>query len=407
MSRLPALAVLVSLLTTGEAATAAAPLVRITVEAGKHERIDTPVSLALQGLADPARPIRLEEVKDNQRIAVAPQVETGDAPALWWVLAGTTPAGGARVYELVDGPPPDALKVDVQVGKDALEIAIGGAKVLRYHTAAVQPPEGVDKKFARNAYIFPAWTPSGLVVTDDFPPDHRHQRGIWMSWTKTEFEGRHVDFWNIGDSTGAIVFAGMGPVTAGPVFGEFQAKHRQADLGVPGDKIAINEQFSVRVWRVGGPEKGYWLWDLVSRQRSASDSPVKLPQYYYGGLGYRGPPEWLASVDMLTSEGKTRKDGNETKARWCDVSGPLGGRTAGVLVMSHPQNFRHPEPVRLNPKQPQICFAPSEEGDWAIEPGKDYVWRYRFCVHDGEMKAAAADRLWTDFAEPPAVRIQH
>jgi hypothetical protein len=109
---------------------------------------------------------------------------------------------------------------------------------------------------------------------------------------------------------------------------------------------------------------------------------------------------------MLTSEGKTRADGNETQGRWCLVSGRMGDQRAGVLILSHPQNFRHPEPLRLNPQQPQICFAPSQEGDWTIEPGKDYVWRYRFSVHDGDLKAGEADRLWADFGDPPVVRAE-
>jgi hypothetical protein len=40
-----------------------------------------------------------------------------------------------------------------------------------------------------------------------------------------------------------------------------------------------------------------------------------------------------------------------------------------------------------------------------MEPGKNYVFRYRFCAHDGKISVADAERLWNDFAEPPKVQI--
>ena len=48
---------------------------------------------------------------------------------------------------------------------------------------------------------------AGRVITGDYPPDHIHHHGVWFAWTKTEFEGRHPDFWNMGDGTGTVEFA--------------------------------------------------------------------------------------------------------------------------------------------------------------------------------------------------------
>jgi len=278
--------------------------------------------------------------------------------------------------------------------------------VLRYNATKTALPEGVEEKFAHEAYIHPAWTPAGRIVTDDYPPDHKHQRGIWFSWTKTEFEGRHPDFWNLGNQTAYIRFAEMGPTARGPVFASFQPQHEHLDAKAPGGpKVILEEQWTVRVWNVPGGGDGAFLWDLTSRQRSVAESPLRLPKYHYGGLGYRGNRAWLKEVAMKTSEGKSRTDGNESTARWLDVSGPLDGGQAGCLILIHPSNFRFPQPLRLNPKQPQICVAPSQGGEWDIKPGEEYVSRYRFVIHDGAMDDATAERLWHDFAEPPAVKV--
>jgi len=399
-------AALAALLAAGPGASAAAPLARITVEAGRHDRLDTPMSAAVEGLAEVKGPLRLEEAAGGGRTVLAAQVEPGAPPRLAWVLAGKTAAGATRAFDLVAGAAPDGPQAAVRAEAGGLAVLVGQAEVLRYNASPVSPPEGVDRKYARGAYLHPLRTPAGLVVTDDFPPDHLHQRGLWMSWTKTRFGENHPDFWNLGGGTGAVRSAGAEPVGQGPVLAAFAAWHVWLDLNGPGGEAPVlREHWLVRAWTVGGPAKGCWLVDLVSTQRCAGDKPLQLPKYFYGGLGFRGHRDWLKQVEMRTSEGKVRKDGNESKGRWVDVAGPVGGPWAGLLVMSHPANFRHPEPLRLHPQHPQICLAPSQEGDWAIEPGKDYVWQYRFAIHDGKMEAAEAERLWRDFAEPPAVRV--
>ena len=401
--------VLVSVLLAAQAL-GAELLPTLTVEAGRHARVDTPITVPLEGrLKEIATgSCVVQESRGGQWVAVPQQIEAGPSPRLCFILSGTTPAGATRSFlvAFAAGRPSTAPAAAVQQGDKWLDVTVGGRQVLRYHTAMVDPPEGIEKKYTRNAYIHPAWTPSGLVVTDDFPPDHKHQRGIWFSWTKTEFEGRHPDWWNLGGA--AIRFTRMGPTAGGPVFASFQPHHAHLDLAAPGgEKAVLNEVWDIRVWNTGGPQAGYWLWDMVSTQRCASDSPLALPKYFYGGQGFRGSRQWDKNVDMRTSEGKTRKDGNETKARWFDVSGLVDGKRAGCLILIHPTNFRYPQPLRLHPKNPQTCIAPSQEGPWEIKPGADYVSRYRFCVHDGPMTDETAERLWTDFAEPPVVKVTH
>ena len=401
-----AFALAACLLILAGGAGAAEPIATITVEAGKHERIDTPRSVPIAGLFRDPAPLWFEETTAGKQADVPCQVEPGTPPRLCFILAGRTLAGTARTFRVwpIKKTYPGAGRAAIATTDGRLSVTVGGKRVLQYHSAMVTPPDGIAKSYARNAYIHPAWTPSGAVVTDDFPPDHKHQRGIWLAWTKTQFEGRHPDWWNMKGA--AIRFTKMGPTASGPVFASFQPHHVHLDLAAPGgEKAVLNEVWLVRVWNVGGPKAGYWLWDMVSTQRCASDSPLKLPKYFYGGQGFRGSRQWARKVDMRTSEGKTRTDGNETKARWFDVSGAIDGKRAGCLIMVHPTNFRYPQPLRLNPKNPQTCIAPSQEGPWEITPGTPYVSRYRFCVHDGEMAAETAERFWADFAEPPVAKV--
>ena len=389
-------------------------LARITVEAGKYDRIDTPVSVSLEAIPDAAdyKAIRLIEIKDGQRLAIPSQIEPGDPPKLWWILSGKTPTGSTRIYELVTGAPAKTSVVEAVKDDKVLLIRRGEQKLLQYNHAIVPPPAGQSVLFSRSAFIHPLWSPSGDVLTNIHPPDHIHHLGIWMPWTHTKFEGKDVDFWNLKEGQGTVRFVKFLSTTSGPVYGGFQTEHEHVALKTDqGEKVVLREVWDVRVFNpstsLGTP---YWLLDFKSTQRCVADSPLYQIEYRYGGFGYRAAAEWKGeNAAYLTSEGKTRKDGHGTRARWCDTSGAINGKWTGITHMSHPANFRHPEPMRIWPEFENNVFfnwAPSQLGDWVMEPGKDYVFHYRLYVHEGKVNVADSERFWRDFAEPPKITVE-
>jgi hypothetical protein len=180
----------------------------------------------------------------------------------------------------------------------------------------------------------------------------------------------------------------------------------------PQPKVALNEEWEVRAYRLGGAGAAgaapYFLFDWQSTQTCATDSPLILPQYHYGGLGLRGHRQWDGKNNsrFLTSEDKDRANGNGTPARWFSLSGKVDGKPAYVAVLCAPDNFRAPQPVRLHPGEPFACYAPQTNGGMKIEPGKPYLMRYRFVVGDGEPDKAELERLWNDYAKPPGVTLK-
>ncbi|HUT23573.1 MAG TPA: PmoA family protein [Sumerlaeia bacterium] len=382
----------------------------IQVDAGEHARIDTPMSLALAEIGHDLTKggFRLEEVKGAGRTPAPAQISAGDSPRLCWILSGATPAGRTRTFELVEGDSTPAPEIRIVKDDKALEIRQGDAKVLQYNYAPVPPPDGVDPIYTRSGFIHPLWSPAGAVLTRIHPPDHYHHLGIWNPWTLTKFEGRNVDFWNLKSGQGTVRFVRFASEESGPVFGGFQAIHEHVNLNAPGgEKAALIEEQGVRVWNTRGAREAAWLWDFTSTQRCASSNPLHLLKYRYGGFGFRGTADWKeGNSDYLTSEGKTRKDGHGTRARWCMVYGETSKGPAGVLFMSHPGNRSHPEPMRIWPEGDVFFnFCPIQQEDWTLEPGNDYALRYRMVVYDGEISTETAERFWTDFGDPPKVEV--
>lgn len=388
-------------LTTVSAAEPIKLPLEFTVQFGDQPRTDAPVVATVSGERDESQSLRLREVTDGKNELLSVQWETGTPGRLWWVAHGVTPAGTKRMYRLEVGETPAGTQVVVDRQETLIELRVGSNSVVRYNSAHVDPPAGLDPRYGRSAYIHPVWTPAGKVVTEQFPQDHAHQSGVFLAHTKSEFEGRELNFWDLLGGRGLVRFKAFHSATSGPVFGEFRVEHEHVDMTVPGGKVAVLENWDVRAWNVGGPQSGYWVWDITSSLRCASSSPLRLLQYHYGGMAIRGSGQWAGQqARFVTSEGKGRIDGNHSRPRWCDLSGPVGESVAGITLLTHPKNLRFPEPLRIHPTMPYMVYTPSHLGDWEVSPGLIHVSRYRFVVHDGDLTADAVNNLWQNFADP-------
>src|SRR5690606_7152720 len=247
-------------------------------------------------------------------------------------------------------------------------------------------------------------------------PDHWHHYGIWNPWTHTEFEGDTVDFWNLGSRQGRVRSAGLLTRQSGDIFGSFRSLHEHvAGNEEEGEKVALKEIWDVTVWNAS-PDQEAWIVDFSSTLSPASNSPLKILAYRYQGFSMRATEKWGdANSRLLTSEGKDKSNGNATRARWIDVNGATdvpAGRS-GVLFLSSPSNYNHPEQLRIWPTGQNrgvenvfINFNPAQEQDWLLEPGQTYNLKYRLFVYDGEITPERAERLWVDFADPPRVEVR-
>ena len=395
------------------------PLATITVDAGKHTRIDTPVSVTLEGipLGLPDEKFHLVEVGDAKKDPIPVQFEQGSPPKLWFILSGKTEAGSKRTYELYAGDDQrNPIYIETKKDNKRLVIQREEDRILSYQHAIMPAPVNIGKVpeehrslLDRSGFIYPIWSPRGNIVTEIHPKDHIHHFGIWMPWTHTRYEGNLVDFWNIDDGTGTVRFSRFLSTTQGPVYGGFQVEQDHVALKTStGEKVILKEVWDVRAYNIGGPEKGYWLWDFKSTQRNITELPLIQEEYRYGGFAYRGARQWSGPTSAyLTSEGKTQTDGNGTRSRWCDMSGSIEGQWEGVAIMSNPNNFRHPEPMRIpDANYVYFVYCPSVLGEWEMKPGEDHIFRYRFYVHEGKVNVEDNERLWKDYAEPPQAEIK-
>lgn len=410
------------ILASGEALqTQATTLVEISVGAGPHDREDVPVTANVAGipLQSYAGSVQLYEVTDGTDVPVPSQLRPGQPDRLSWILSGRTPAESVRRFELraEDGGADAAAAgygVDVNDTGESLRVTVGGTPVLEYRYAPAEVPEGVDEVFSSSGYIHPLWSPQGEVLSRIQPPDHYHHYGIWNPWTRTEFEGRTVDFWNLGSGQGRVRADRVIERTSGEVFGGFKSLHDHVDYTGPTDeRVALTEQWDVTVWQASSDA---WLIDFVSTLNPATSEPLTIKGYRYQGFSLRATEKWNdETARLLTSEGFDKSNANSTRARWIDVNGvsDVESGTSGILFMTNPSNYNFPEHLRIWPvganggvENVYINFNPAQDRDWELAPGRTYALKYRMFVYDGEINAEQAERLWTDYADPPRVDVR-
>lgn len=271
------------------------------------------------------------------------------------------------------------------------------------------PRPDIRPEYRRGGYVAKVTSPSGRLVTDDFPPQHIHHHGIWTAWTKTTFEGRTPDFWNVGQRLGRVEFSAMDLLSAGPVLAGVRASQDSIDMTATPEKTALRESWELQVYHPGVTNPVLWtVFDLQITQHCTTPSAVELPEYHYGGLGVRGHSLWNGAEAclFLTSNGETNRiKAHATRANWCWMGGEVDGAITGIAILGHPDNFRSPQPMRIHPSEPFFCFAPQQAGPMSIEPGKPWSARYRFIVMDGAPDTKTLDQLWSNYAYPPAQNI--
>jgi hypothetical protein len=378
---------------------AGAEEVTLEVLAGDAVRANTVVDAPLPPALRDHGHFTLTRVDNGQAVPVQ-----AHQARLYWIVRDPLKLGAVRRYRLAPADEPKSSRVTVSDDKKRLLVQVDGKPVLAYNHAVVPSPDLKQPYYAKSGYIHPVYNPSGQVVSDDFNPDHAHQHGIMMAWRQMTFEGRSTNGWDQKAGLGRVEHVKVESTGDGPVFGHFTARLRHVDLTAPGGaKPALDESWYVQVYAF---DDGF-LFDVTSTQSCASDRPVSIDKMHYGGMAIRGHADWHKnrSYDFLTSEGKTKADGNQTRPHWVDLSGPVEGKPTGVLVLDHPGNFRFPQPVRLHPTMPYFCFTPAAEDSFAIIPGTPFISRYRFFVHDGKLDADLAGRLWRDYSRPPEVRV--
>lgn len=382
---------------------ASAKSYRLTLAATDADRSGQVIAFTLP--ADAPKPA---EIRDAEGRSIPLQV---DANGTARFVVAAQKAGETKVLTLVPARDSARAIVSAVSASGALTVSIAAKPVLTYRTdKEALPRADIDPKFKRAGYLHPLFSPAGKIVTGDYPSNHVHHHGIWTAWSKTQFDGRAPNFWEMAESKGTVEFIAIDRTWSGAVHGGFVSRQRFIDLTAPPPTVALNETWEITAYDMSGAPQPVRVFDLTITQTCATPQPLVLPKFLYGGLGLRGRDEWngKATLTVLTSESETtRAKANSTRPRWTYLGGAVeDGAHAGLTVLGHPENFRAPQPIRVHPDMPFLSVAPTQLGDITISPGSPYVARYRFVITDGAPNSADCEALWNGYAHAAVPKLE-
>jgi len=317
------------------------------------------------------------------------------AGTLWWLM----PAGekGERRFRLgtsSDKAAPLVIKADGT--KKFYDITEGALPVLRYNFGTTVVPTGTGTNFARGDYIHPLYGPDGEVVTEDYPKDHAHHRGVWWSWPVTRWKDEVRDIWAVRGVWSRPV--AMRKIQAGPVMAVIEAEN----VWKWGDKDPIvREEVVIRAFRQSAAGR---CVDVEVKLTALMDGVAigGRPKGGYGGFSLRAAP-----VEGQVINAKLDRADAKPRRSWMDYSGKFAGGkgVTGVALFEHPTNPGYPSEHRLYPKL--NCVMPAFPGDREVPLAKDkpLVLKHRLWIHSGAADEQKLADAWAASAEPSKVTI--
>lgn len=253
-----------------------------------------------------------------------------------------------------------------------LELREQGRPVFAYNYG-MRLPAGVPEDRRRAGYLHPVYSPGGTVVTDDFPRDHYHHRGVFWAWPRVKVGDRLLDLWSI---------RGLHQKFVRWRAREAGAEH--ARLAVEngwfaGERKLLVETVEIVVHRAAA---GRRTMDFILTLEALEPLEIEgeLTQHKgYGGFSIRFGPR--RETVIRTDAGVEKTDSDMAPHPWAELEGDFGGRRAGVRIeidRSHP-GFPNGWCLRhygfLGVNYPGLRSL-------ALAPGRPLVLKYRMTVFD-------------------------
>ena len=270
-----------------------------------------------------------------------------------------------------------------------------GDDLILFYQSRLKSHEGT---FERANYIHPLYGLQGEILTEDFPADHLHHRGIFWAWHQTRVDGKQVaDGWAIENMTWDVTNV------------KTETNKKQASLTMeviwktlPGasesQAALVKENTIITVYPTDEHSRvvdfTISLKALVAGLEIGGSEDIKG----YSGFSLRLKlPEDLA----FTSEGKklepeiTAVEGGP----WLDITGTFDPThpSSGVAVFCHPKYPKKKQPWILRYKGSMQNPAFPHTDRVAISQKKPLVLKYRLVIHDQEVDSAILDKMYQEY----------
>jgi len=282
-------------------------------------------------------------------------------------------------------------QVTMKKGDGGILFTEEGEKIFFYQSE----PKNIDGKYERTNYIHPLWGMDGEVLTEDFPADHLHHRGIFWAWHQVWIDGKRIgDPWelkNFEQNVSQIEFFVRDD--AGILKTEVEWKSNQwIKLGKKAPYLQENTKITIH------PEnRNYRRIDfeisLLALEENLSIGGSEDEKGYSGFSVRLKLPE---DVEFSGPEGEVKPQTTAVISDgFINISGSMGngGKNAGVVIVDHPENPGYPQPWILRAKNSMQNAAYPGNKTIQVSTTEPLVLKYSLIVYSGKMKTRKIIRI--------------
>lgn len=296
--------------------------------------------------------------------------------------------------------PRSAAEVKITKQDEGYLFQEGADKVFFYQLAT----KSLNGKYERSNYIHPLYDLDGSVLTEDFPEDHLHHRGIFWAWHQVFVDGKRVgDQWVNEDSVWEVQNSEVVPGTKGAAALRVKLhwKSPRWTDNAGKQKPFVEEVTTVRAHpRQGDIRKIDFrieLRALEEKVQIGGSEDVKG----YGGFSTR--IRLPKDIRFLGHNGPVTPQVTSVEAGpWLDFSGSIGSTPgSGLAILTHPSVPDFPQPWIL--RAARSMQNPAYPGRHAVRlpTDKPLSFRYRLVIHRGELTRDRLDQLQSAYETRP------
>lgn len=291
-------------------------------------------------------------------------------------------------------------QINLKIKKNQSYFTEGKDSILTYQASE----KSVNGKYIRSNYIHPLYTLDGTVLTEDFPADHLHHRGIFWAWHQLYIRDKRIgDGWEIENFNWEVAAVkekkqkdGSKAIQTTVFWKSPLWKDKNGR-----QKAFVKETTTIKVH----PRQHHYRLIDIEIALLALEPNMKIggseDDKGYGGFS----PRIRLSDDIVFMDpsGKITPTNLPIPAsEWMDISGSIGknGNKAGLTILCNPNNPDAKNPWILRAKKSMQNAVYPFPGAKAVPLSnkKPTVLRYRLIVHDGDANNIPIEEIYQEYA---------
>ena len=249
-------------------------------------------------------------------------------------------------------------------------------------------PKNQDGKYERCNYIHPLWGIDGTVLTEDFPADHLHHRGIFWAWHQVWIGDKRIgDPWEIKDFVQQVTDIEYAAKAGGAAELKTEVEWKSPlwkNHGVIVPYLKENTKITIH------PKSGNYrkidfeihLLALAENLKIGGSADEKG----YSGFSVRmilpDDVKFTGLAGEITPENTAVKS-----AGYVNISGSVGKNngSGGIVFVDHPENPGYPQPWILRKRNSMQNAAYPGNTTIAVSTQKPLVLKYSLLVYSGKI----------------------